>query len=73
MKNDLQLRKLIGFILEDLAKINPRAGRGYGVGATSTTNAKKEMLGPVRKKEPKQKDKKTPVKISRVFLNNEIF
>jgi len=70
MKNEKNLRKAIRFILEDLGKINARAGRGYGVGAMSKTGARKEMLGFVRKKEPNQKNEKAPVKISKVFLKN---
>jgi|MDTB01.1.fsa_nt_gb hypothetical protein len=68
-KDNIKLRTIIGFILEDLAKVNPRAGRGYGVGATSTTNATKEMLGFVNKKGPERDENMEPVKVSKAFSN----
>ena len=74
MRRDMrenQIRRVIRYILEDLGKFNPKAGRGWGTGQGSITQSTKPMLGYVENKTEDVEDEKRPVKVSRAFFDTD--
>tara|TARA_B100000214_G_C23728734_1_gene517781 strand:- start:17 stop:250 length:234 start_codon:yes stop_codon:yes gene_type:complete len=70
-KKDKSINRIIEIILEDLGKINPRAGRGYGTGQSAVTKSTKQSLGYVEEKAPKEKKANQKVKISKAFIKKD--
>ena len=66
-----QIRRVIRYILEDLGKFNPKAGRGWGTGQGNIIQSTKPMLGYVESEEKDPEDEKGPVKVSRAFLSRD--
>ena len=66
-----KIRRAIRYILEDLGKFNPKAGRGWGTGQGSITQSTKPMLGYVESEDKDVEDEKRPVKVSRAFLDRD--
>jgi len=70
-RKDKSINRIIEFILEDLGKINPRAGRGYGTGQSAVTKSTKQSLGYVEEKPPKEKKVNKKVKVSKAFIRKD--
>lgn len=68
ISSEIHLRSAIQVILEDLAKLNTRAGRGWGTASPIVVGSTRMMLGDLMGKEDSEDPDPSPVKVSRAFL-----